>query len=262
MAWLSQLGEWFGWRSRQPELDELGSAKETLRAEQRELGREIETLFQTYDDRLQELALKAHALSREEFEHESEQIRSAQEHLRHALRRLDASVRTTEQLKRELEDWERRKEKSPSNADRSDIRAEIIRSELTVRGVVRSASPEFVADVIQRQQDARRTKIVEEASDVDEAVVETEQTEQPQEYVFVQTDAVPSTDTLYLIRAIREATREAERWHAIPSEAVDEEALLQVKHLRELHAALKQADREQGIERDRMELAVSARGLH
>ncbi len=62
-----------------------------------------------------------------------------------------------------------------------------------------------------------------------------------------------------LLPAIRDATREAERWHAIPQTAQVEEALEQVRQLRELHASLKLLDRQLGVRRDRLALAMRMR---
>ncbi|GEM_PF-5711305 len=74
-------------------------------------------------------------------------------------------------------------------------------------------------------------------------------------------DALPVIDPTLLLRAIREATREAERWHALPQVEHGEDALEQVRQLRELHASLKRLDREQGIERARLTLAVRMRDI-
>lgn len=59
-----------------------------------------------------------------------------------------------------------------------------------------------------------------------------------------------------LLRAIRDATHEAERWHALPLSEHNEDTLDQVQHLKELHSVLKRFDRENGIRRDRIQLAI------
>lgn len=263
MTWISRINEWLGWRDAPSDSRSVGScledpeaAKEELKAQQRELGREIETLFRAFDERLQSLSMRAHTLPREEFVRESAHIRAAQDQLRRALRRLDVSVKATDQLERELAEWEAREDGGELHADHPSVRAEIVRSELAVRGrkqdVRRSENDVPVREVVERiKQQIERSPSQEQEDEVYGSP----------EYVFVTHEPIGQTDPENLVRAIREATREAERWHAVPSEDHNEDALLQMKHLRELHALLKRMDREQGIERDRIELAVSPGGL-
>ncbi len=257
MSLIAQLASWFSPRSRTADLGAPSSDRERLRDEQRMLADEIESLFRVFDDRLQALARRSHELSESEFARESSRIRTAQDELRRALRRLEASVKTTPQLERELEQWERLPSDGNVHADHPIVRSEMIRSELAVRrGEVRTVSisnlderpVKDVVDLIKQQLVAVEPMMEPVSSpDVDSASTE---------YQFQSYEPLVSSDTSQLMAAIQQATREAERWHAVDVTMSDEDAIVQVHHVRELHALLKRSDREQGIQRDRVAFAI------
>jgi hypothetical protein len=238
-------------------------AKALLAADQMSLAQEIEETFRVYDERLEELASRTHDLSPKEVKREAKRIRASQDALRRALRRVEVSAKTAKELERELSLWEERENDAAElHADHPAVRAEMIRSEMTVRGTPprqnRRESPNdtpVLSGIIANPAPANvalfltqdlRPKIEERLMDEVEEPVE----------------ALPSPDAEHLLRAILEATREAERWHALPMEEHGEDALYQLHQVRELHAALKHLDREQGIRRDRVAIAVHPREFH
>lgn len=234
-------------------------AKALLAADQMSLAQEIEETFQAYDERLEELASRTHRLSPKEVKREAKQIRQAQDALRRALRRVEVSAKTAKELERELSLWEERENDAQDlHADHPAVRAEMIRSELAVRG--EKARP---------REEPRAVKVaVPAAPPVNAALWLTHDDIHPESTdiwdggMEDDTEPLPSPEAEHLLRAILEATREAERWHALPEEEHDEDALYQLHQVRELHAALKQLDREYGIRRDRMAYAVSPREFH
>jgi hypothetical protein len=249
---------WSGWFKRQDPAAGSGNvsiSRERLRMDQRILADEIEQLFHRFDGRLQDLASRAHTMLEAEGEEEADDLRAAQDGLRLAVRRLQASLKATREIERELAEWERRDDGGMLHADHPEIRAEILRSELAVRGITREVPDQFVAQYIQKHADVEEGRPLETSRRMAEETIE-----RPREYVFTTPEPVTDMETQHLLHAIRDATREAERWHALPTEYHDGDAVDQVRHLRELHAILKRLDRARGVERDRLTFAVRPRG--
>lgn len=284
MSGFALFDRWFKKRNTAVASDTLDAAEvRQVQQEQRELADEVERVTRRFDKLLQDLAYQARSLSTAS-EGQREKLREAQDRLRMALRRMETTMKQTQELSRELREWERRAE-SPSAdfsslpADRPQVRSEILRSELAVRGVSRELPEKLLSSLLQSQ--SRLTNMSSEAREMSpNASIETndpyELSEQIEELVShvpeVGEDQVATgdeessigyeVDATQLIAAIREATREAERWHAIPSTEHDDDALVQVRHVRELHALLKRLDREAEVQRDRLALAISAREMH
>ena len=240
-------------------------AKALLAADQMSLAQEIEETFQAYDERLEELASRTHRLSAKEVKHEAKRIRQAQDALRRALRRVEVSAKTAKELERELSLWEERENDAQDlHADHPAVRAEMIRSELAVRGTevpqrmreipvaVNVETEEADEEPAMKPVNAALWLTQDAAEAGDEGSEEEEEISAP----------LSTPEAEHLLRAILEATREAERWHALPAEEHDEDTLYQLHQVRELHAALKRLDRENSIRRDRMAYAVSPRELH
>lgn len=237
MSWLRSLKNFFTAAPDAP----ISRARAMLAADQAALAREIEKTFDLYDERLKDLAGRVNQLSTKDFKREAKNIREAQDGLRRALRRLDLSAKTAKELERELALWEdREQDAAPMHADHPFVRAEMARSELAVRkGKIERARKEIISQTV--------------------TVLEEPQSHSTHDELPTTNEPLPLPDTANLLRAIREATREAERWHAIPVEDHDEDALIQVHQVRDLHAALRRMDREQGSQRDRLELAINPR---
>lgn len=263
MGWSSFFSRWFPRKREASDLRVSFAEQGRLKQEQRVLADEIEMLFRTFDQRLQDFALHADSLTETDFERQAEGLRAAQDGLRVALRRLESSMKGTRELERELAEWEGRMDGGTMHADHSDIRAEIIRSELAIRGVRRDVPERFVSRYIQKCDEMQNAADEETTvSPREKAAQEQEEDIRPREYVFRAHDPVRIIDADRLVQAIREATHEAERWHALPLEVHDADATDQIRHLRELHAILKRLDREHGVVRDRLELAVNPRDIY
>lgn len=227
-----------------------GSSKraELVRSQQ-ELAGELERLFLAYDERMRGLSERLLGLTDEELEDESRRIADVQDEIRRVLRRVDASMKTRQQLERELAEWEDREGAENPHADHPTVRAEIARSELVARGVPVGRSFRTMPDVADEADNPFF------ASAGDERAPEISAT------IVVSAEPVATVDVGHLLAAIRDATREAERWHAVPASEHDDDALDQLHHVRDLHARLKRFDRERGIVRDRLELAVCPREI-
>jgi hypothetical protein len=158
------------------------------------------------------------------------------------------SAKRTQELEHELDLWQKRLDEAGDiHADHPRIRAEIIRSELAARGIEPSVHTLPVV-------------AVEALHDIDEALGQravSQANERPDRYEESMKFS-PHPDTQYLVQAIREATHEAELWHAYHSDDAHAymDAVDQVRHLRDLHAALKSVDRSAGVTRDRIAIAV------
>ncbi|MBU1034353.1 hypothetical protein KKF59_04010 [Patescibacteria group bacterium] len=231
-------------------LENPQAAIEALQCEQRDLAAQFEATCLAYQDRLNDLALKLNDLEPKELRRESKALREAQDSIRKNLRRLEASMMNAAELERELKEWSARQDESgPRHADHPDVRAEILRSELAVRSrkiALRAIAPEespFAGAKVHSSQFSMPSGDVKAENEAE--LVEEKDAE------------LPEPDVVHLIEAIRQGTREAERWHEVMSP--DAEALEQVKQMKSLHAALKQKDRKDGIRRDRIEMAVRMR---
>jgi hypothetical protein len=207
-----------------------------LRSIQRVLSREIEEVFRDYDQQLQHVTAQLQAAGTIEdpvaLSHALGDIQEQQARLWRMLFRFQATGKTQQTLLRELAEWEER-------AD-GELRAEMLRSELATREI------------------ATRETEKEESSEqvLREAVLDFPLPASSAVSQEVSPAAVSDQD---IIVAIREATREAERWHALSHSAHDHEAIIQVRHVRELHGALKAFDREHGIRRERLPFAIRIR---
>lgn len=268
MSWLNQFWGWLNMpavsrqrrpdgKLKEPENDGLSHAKAVLAAEQTQLAEELERLFQAYDEKVQDLALRVRDLPAGAAEAEISRLRTIQHELQSAVRRLEATAKTRQELEKELAYWQKRLDGRPRDRDKARRQTEILRSEISIREPEAEAS--WSRPVMAEMQDEVRTPVtflVEEAPYVQ---AEPSRNHPELESEIPDYDYWPSADNL--VAAIRDATREAERWHAIPVEDHDEEAVLQVRHVKELNAWLKRVDRRDGTSRDRLELAISPREL-
>lgn len=225
----------------------VGSDPEDLHAlverEQQDLEREVTETVQAIQGRMKILLQQIKELPAKNIQAELNTIHEAQDALRRLMRRYAASAKHSLELERELELWQQRMdEEGDLFADHPKVRSEIIRSELASRGITTPERRITQAPILPSQcQDA--------SSSQKNAVPDTGPT------------FMPHPDSAYLIQAIREATREAELWHAQYAEdpLYFKEAVDQVRQVRNLHAALKKVDRTQGVNRDRIALAIQLR---
>ncbi len=229
----------------------LGADPQDLRRlveeEQAELEREVGETVAAIQFQTKALMQRIAQLPAKGVDAKLDAIREAQDALRRVLRRYAASAKRSLELERELELWQHRADEAGDLwADHPKVRAEIVRSELASRGI--EAAP--------RALSAKANTAMHELSER-LSMGETDEEEMQMEDVPFD----PHPDTAHLIQAIREATQEAERWHGHYAEdPLDyREAADQVRHVRDLHGALKLLDRRNGVARDRVALAVRMR---
>lgn len=205
-----------------------------IRQDQRTLVFEIERIRRELDRRLESLSTRiAHDAEPQACEEDLMDVKRAQRTLRLLMYRYQALEKTRTELERELVEWESRR-RSVDDEDDPRVRAEIIRSELAIRALEAQPIVSF-----------QKTKNLEPSF-----------VSKRQSWDAPAVSVLRLIDTPQLLRAIDEATREAARWHAVPIETHDQDALMQIHHVRELHSMLKQEDRRQGVQRDRLELAI------
>lgn len=262
-SWVERLKRWF--RKEPPSSvsfdpvsfericrEDPASARAALEADQRALADELERTYAAYSERMEGAAGRLAGMSDEDVAREAKLLRDAQDGLRRILRRIDASAQTARQLERELSEWESRgNTEGPRHADHPLVRAEIIRSELATRGDLQR-----LVTIPPEQSPFRivvETRPV--ASEEREAWSPASFVPQPEEIPF---EHLTSLDPDHLLGTIRLETREAERWHG--HHDPDHDAIDQVKQVRNLHAILKRLDRQKGIRRDRMTIAIHMRG--
>lgn len=267
-SWIDRLRRWLQKESPSSDrfdprtFDQLcredpASARAALVADQRSLSEELERTYTAYEERLEAVSSRLRTLSPEDIEREARVLREAQDGLRRLIHRIEASAKTARDLERELHEWERRgDEEGPWHADHPLVRAEVVRSELASRGDIRRIF------AIPPEQSPFRVASVPEVAPEEE-----EEAPQPRVIAFgryeepaTAREPLHSPDPEHLLHVIRLETREAERWHG--HHESDPEAIVQLRHLRDLHAALKRIDRERGIRRDRMAYAVHMREVH
>lgn len=214
-----------------------------LAAAQAEIHRDFEAAIDTADAQLRAIATRLSQLGPEATREDVRALEAEQDRVRRLVRRIQAALAGREELEREHEAWASRADESSAlHADHPRVRAEIARSELAVR------SGE-VSD-----------KLKVESEKYEHLPLSTSHSSLAVLVHAVDPRLIP--DEAHLIRAIREAVREAERWHGIPPDEVDMDAVDQVRHVRELHAILKRLDRERHIRRDRLMLSIDPREFH
>ena len=223
-------------------MENPGRALTALQQGHRDLADEFERVYKDYERTLENTALRLKTMEPSDLHREIRTLRDVHDALRRTLRRLDASMRSAAEIERELGEWRAREnEGGPWHADHPKVRAEILRSELSVREekpltVIPLESSPFVKAFEQEEC---------------ETLCDEPRFSDPRE------TQLQEVSVEHLIQAIRHANREVERWHESPE--IGRDAIDEVKELRRLHAILKQRDRESGTMRDRIELAVKTR---
>ncbi len=222
-------------------------ARAFLAADQARLGKEIEEMYAAYDERLASLAGRVKTLSEEDLAREMDSIREAQDELRRIVRRFQTALKSTDELNRELDGWSSHPgDGLEVHADHPMVRAELVRSELAARNV-----------------EAMRQSFEERQEENAETMEQVAHSAKPDifEILVHEVDPRMVPDEPSLLAAIREAAREAAKWHGLPQELHSQDAVDQVKQFKDLHAYLKRWDRERGVRRDRSHLWPDISGV-
>lgn len=182
-------------------------------------------------------------------------ILQEQKNLELALLRFETSLKRTQDLQRELVEWERLSKSSGTEVDQNhpSLRREIVKSELEIRNSIESGK----LPKIQRFVES------EEASETLEAVLVPEKQdeyresvpEKPYRLVKVKTakkELVPH-DPEGLIKTIRHVSREFA--HEVEQKNKNKGNIMQYLHeIKDLHGALRILDRTKGKTRDRLSI--------
>jgi len=222
--------------------DPVGRLAE-LQDEQRRIADELEDTFIAYDRKLQGAAKRIASLGADSLTpKEWERLRAEQLELWRLLRRAQAAQRSTRALAREVEEW-RAVDSGvlpEGHPDHPETRAEIVESELRVRGVFatvsRAAQEEAEESPVILEEEGR---LGEEGT---EAHLVSDRGPAP-EWTHVLTDDL-------LLQEIHQHERELARTTA-PSDIAD-----LLRSLRDLHASLRFYDRKQARPRLRVGLGL------
>ena len=199
---------------------------QSLRDEQSQLISEIEALQEVVKQKALALQQKLHECTPEQVMSEANELEIEQQALAKLIQRVHVALSDRESLEREYLGWQHQKQ---------GARKEMIESEFRIRGL-RSENLENISEpkIFVSQEAINKTKECVQPVFVDALPFE-----------YVQADD--------LVRAIEESRRETRRWKMIadsdPAGAVD-----QIKHFRELHGHLRQADKKTHTHRVRFEL--------
>jgi hypothetical protein len=203
-------------------LEDPDLALVALQEEQGMIAQELEETFLAYDRRLRTLAERLADGDNPPSKQEMQRLQEEQAELWRLVRRAQAAGRSTAALTQELQEWRGRDPGliQQGHPDHPLTRAEIVASELRVRGAVSAA--------------------LDEVQDEDASPA----------WSFESDDAI--------LREIASRERELKRLMAAAEmdPSLISEIALQNKELRELHARLRQADRRNGVTRERWKMGM------
>jgi len=260
MSWISKVSGWLfssnsdfsnpAENKKLKDKSRKSSTKLKLEKRQRELATEIEKTFTAYEEKLYDLANTLNSLEDEARAEDTLSVEQSQDELRRINKRLEVASKSTHDLEQELAEWENRQFEDSSNNKYTEVIKEIIGSELAIRGVKIKVEKLEKSEFFQMPETNFNLSLTGSEPFIPEF-------EQDPVDISKETDSsLPELDPEYLLQAIKEATREAERWHVEPCGESDPEAALQVRHVKDLHAALRELDKKNGVSRDRLALAV------
>lgn len=234
-------------------LENPQAAIEALQFDQRDLAEQFEATCLAYQEKLNDLAVRLNNLEPKQLRRESKILRETQDAIRKILRRLEAAMMSATELERELKEWSARRDESGlRHADHPDVRAEIARSEMAVRSrkaVLRAIPPEE-SPFSSVEQTTPNPSFARSGI----GLISSPCTKGELEGVE---DELPVLEEEHLLQSIRQITRDVERWHSAPN--YERDALDDLHELKKLHALLRDSDKKQGLQRDRLELAVRMR---
>jgi hypothetical protein len=231
-----------------------------LQEEQARLSGELEHAFRAYDKHTRVLAKRLAKMVNEGTNiKELALIREEQEELWRVIRRCQAAERSNRELETELQEWAGRDEASvrASHPDHPRARAEIVASELRIRGRIPSVSNESEsvsfegsAKDVDPYRDAVLRMHAEPDLDLENVIDEPIPTEgEGAAHIALRDDALAGT----LIDEIASCTCELKRALAHDErEALRAELMTMLKDLRRLHGQLRTCDRASGIRRYRL----------
>ncbi|MFA6100079.1 MAG: hypothetical protein WC750_04370 [Patescibacteria group bacterium] len=220
---------------------------EGLIEDQKYLAQKLAKTFEDYELQLNKIAALFEECRQGELGRLMPYIQKLQQELRMALTKADLAVSDRADLKREMADWNRRKE--TGLADES-LRLRCLMSELELRG---DASQPSIAREESKKIEALPTD--ELVAVEDEPMHHTVQGE-PEEarggvYYTDSASQYLENDAEHLVLNIRDLSRELAHYQQSP-EVEPTESLRLARQIKDLHALLRKADRQSGAKRDRI----------
>ncbi len=234
------------------QIQDIRAWQKTLLEEHEGLRDELELLLRTYVRTIDRFVERANELTAEQYAREQEAIESIRKILQNAIRRLEVSCKDHRELLDEWHEWVafrraagQKHELEPTHRER----VEMIRSELSVRGIqvedpVRSGVDRVQLDEpVQAQETIVQTPVVKESITLN---------------TFYRRE--PELDDLSDWRAIRQTQIEPEcqaaeqAWKALSAQAHlhPERAVAVLKRLKDAHADLRLLDRSRRERRYRL----------
>ncbi len=231
-----------------------------LQEEQARLSAELEQAFRAFDKRTRSLAKRLARMVNDGAKmKELKSIRDEQEELWRVVRRFQAAGRSNRELETELGEWLGREESSvrTSHPDHPSARAEIVASELRIRGKQLPVSGEDAPASFEgsaKDVDPYRDAVLHmqsgpdlELEDVIDEPIPTEG--EGAAHIALRDDALAGT----LMDEIATCTCELKRTLAHDErEILRAELVAMLKDLRRLHGQLRTCDRAAGIRRYRL----------
>lgn len=221
-------------------------------SKQRDLAQRASDVWKSFEGSLEDLSRKVRSLS--QGAPVKDKVLHDQQVLDIALSRLETSLKRTQDLQRELSEWERlaKSDKNKVDTNHPSLRRAIVKSELELRSAVESG----VLDMgIAGDDSLEGNRVGLEKNEIGKTIglVSTEEKDKPHRVVKVKTDtdvAIPH-DPEGLVKTIRHVSRElaqeTQKKHKNKGDIVDF-----LHQLKDLHAALRLTDRANGKIRDRL----------
>lgn len=229
------------------QLQDIKAWQKTLLQEHESLREEMDLLLRTYVRTLDRFVERASELSAEQLQQEQESVESIRKILMNAIRRLEVSCKDHRELMDEWHEWVAFRRAAGERhvlEPAHQLRVELIRSELTVRGF--------------ELEEPMTTKNHQSSSSTqaEQLYVPQEVTSPPLQRSHVEKPLDDLADWMELRQAQIEPEYLAaeQAWHEMKAEAHKhpEHALAVLKRLREAHADLRLLDRANRQTRDRI----------
>ncbi len=253
---LSSLFSWVrGDEDRSGVPSSLRADVEACERDQKHLASDIEALIRSYGERVANISRRLVRARTEGIRRkELDRLREEQEKLALVIRRLQASERSLRELEREYGEWADRARESGGNGEEMLKRAEIVASELRVRGreiadVARTNAYEGSA----KDADPFESLVLEEESEESSSLREVSvcgEIGEDEEMVSLQ----GARDLPGLLEEVDVATSEARKLLRAPEDQDVAGIVSALADLRRHHANLRMHDRRHGLRRIRVEI--------
>jgi len=227
-------------------------ALEAVKAEQRDLSHNLGKMIDRTERALNDIAVELKA-DKPHDKQSLAQIHQRQARIRLAITRLETALQRTQDLERELTEWNLpRLKHEQRDRMRADVKNEIIKSELAVRELLQGRKARVEKPVIDKSDGFALTEPKIVTFDVPMKIADGKITRTASSLRISRLDAnhlEPSSENI--VRSIRELSNELSKHEQVPKKDVKELASL-AHQIRDLHAILRRVDKKFGKMRDRI----------